>query len=45
LQLVFRADGHGIQALEVVVDRFVDDTPGGEIGAGFLQRDFQLALP
>ena len=45
LHLVFGAYGYGIQTLEVILDRFVYNAAGGEVGAGFLQSNFQLALP
>ena len=39
------AYGHGVSTLEVFVDRFMHNAAGGEVGAGFLQSNFQLALP
>ena len=45
LHLVIGAYGHGVQTLEVIVYRFVHNAAGGKVGAGFLQSNFQLALP
>jgi len=45
LHLVIGANGHGVQALQMIIDRFMHNAAGGEIGAGFLQSNFKLALP
>ena len=44
-RLVFVADGHAIQAPQVIIHRFMHNAAGGEVGAGFLQRNVQLTLP
>ena len=45
MHLFIGTNGHGVQALQKIIYRFMHNAAGGEIGAGFLQSNFKLALP